>query len=121
VRQAVAQNGRRGLRITVADNGSGIVPENVSRIFEPFFTTKEAKGNGLGLWVSQGIVQKHQGTIRVRSRSGPERHGACFAVFLPFEISGVGDAEIQPAEPFPTPNSSSIATAASSGSDLSVA
>jgi PAS domain S-box-containing protein len=122
VRQTVAQNGRRGLRITVADNGSGIVPENVSRIFEPFFTTKEAKGNGLGLWVSQGIVQKHQGSIRVRSRSGPERHGACFAVFLPFEISGVGDAaEIQPAESFPTPNSSSIATAASSGSDLSVA
>ncbi len=122
VRQAVAQNGRRGLHITVADNGAGIDPENLTRIFEPFFTTKEAKGTGLGLWVSQGIVQKHQGTIKVRSRSGQEQHGACFVVFLPSEISQVGDAgEVPLAETFPAPNPSSMAIAASSGSDLSVA
>src|SRR5258708_6803300 len=83
VRQAVGQNGRHGFRITVADNGTGIEPENVTRIFEPFFTTKDVKGTGLGLWVSQGIIHKHQGTISVRSCSGPERHGSCFVVFLP--------------------------------------
>ncbi|PYP88518.1 MAG: hypothetical protein DMG65_15065 [Candidatus Angelobacter sp. Gp1-AA117] len=83
VRQTTGAQGRLGIRITMADNGPGIAIENLPRIFEPFFTTKGSKGTGLGLWVSQGIVHKHGGSIRVRSSVDPLRHGTCFVVFLP--------------------------------------
>ncbi len=73
---------RAGVRVTVADNGSGIDPENAARIFEPFFTTKQELGTGLGLWFSQGIAQKHGGSIRFRSRTTPGSHGTVFTVFL---------------------------------------
>ena len=75
---------REGIHVTVADDGCGISAENMPQIFEPFFTTKDSKGTGLGLWVSQGIVQKHQGSLRVRSRTDGARHGTCCSVFLPF-------------------------------------
>jgi signal transduction histidine kinase len=84
VRQADDGHGRPGIRITVADDGCGIPAENMSHIFEPFFSTKDSKGTGLGLWVSQGIVQKHQGKLRLRSRTNEARHGTCCVVFLPF-------------------------------------
>ena len=69
-----------GLKITVADSGRGIDPQHQRNIFEPFFTTKETVGNGLGLWVSKTIVQKHGGTIRVKSSKG---RGSVFQIFLP--------------------------------------
>lgn len=75
--------GQEGVRIMIADNGSGISAQNVRRIFEPFYTTKQDSGTGLGLWVSQGIVHKHGGSIRVRSRVEGPRRGTAFAVFLP--------------------------------------
>jgi PAS domain S-box-containing protein len=78
------RDGREGIRVTVADDGCGIPAENIPQIFEPFFSTKNSKGTGLGLWVSQGIVQKHQGRLRVRSRTDQVRHGTCCGVFLPF-------------------------------------
>jgi PAS domain S-box-containing protein len=74
---------RRGARISFADNGPGIPPEMNKRIFEPFFTTKGQKGTGLGLWVSEGIVHKHQGKLRVRSTQQAGRSGTCFSIFLP--------------------------------------
>ncbi len=75
---------REGIRVTVADNGSGIPSADLSRIFEPFYTTKKETGTGLGLWVSTGIVRKHGGSIRVRSRTeGPVR-GTLFSIFLPY-------------------------------------
>jgi signal transduction histidine kinase len=85
VRVKETRNGRAqlGLQITVADNGPGIPPANIPKIFEPFFSTKGSKGTGLGLWVSQGIVEKHGGTIRVRSSMGIVHHGTCFMIFLP--------------------------------------
>jgi signal transduction histidine kinase len=52
------------------------------RVFEAFFTTKEATGTGLGLWVSEEIVRKHSGSIRVKSRQG-QKSGTCFMLFLP--------------------------------------
>jgi signal transduction histidine kinase len=71
--------------IAVADSGIGIAPEIQARIFEPFFTTKSiGKGTGLGLSVSYGIVQKHGGTIEVKSQPG---HGSTFTVWLPVQYS----------------------------------
>lgn len=73
---------RRGIRVVVADDGPGINAETQANLFRPFFTTKGQKGTGLGLWVSQGIVVKHGGSIRLRSRTDA-LHGTCFSVFLP--------------------------------------
>ncbi len=77
---SVPLNGSRAVRITLADTGEGIRPENLQRIFEPFFTTKESVGTGLGLWVSSEIVERHHGRLRVRSRRG---EGTVFSIFLP--------------------------------------
>lgn len=74
---------RNGIRLVVADNGTGIKPEHRREIFEPFFSTKREKGNGLGLWISSEIVQKHGGFIRVRSSVEPGRSGTVFVVFVP--------------------------------------
>jgi PAS domain S-box-containing protein len=89
VRQATGRNEQSGIRITVADNGGGIARQHLSRVFEPFFTTKESKGTGLGLWVSQGIVQKHGGLIRLRSQIEGHHRGTCFAVFIPSNAAGM--------------------------------
>jgi two-component system sensor histidine kinase PhcS len=57
--------------VTVRDNGQGILPENLERVFEPFFTTRDVgSGLGLGLSISYGIVQRHGGTLSVRSEPG---------------------------------------------------
>ncbi len=71
------------VRITVADNGHGIPSETRAHLFEPFITTKGAKGNGLGLWVSNGIIEKHGGRIAVRSSTRAGRSGTVFSVLLP--------------------------------------
>ena len=73
-------------QITIGDNGKGIAEADRSRIFEPFFTTKKDVGTGLGLWVCKGIVERHEGSIRVRSRTTPGNSGTVFSVFLP--VSG---------------------------------
>ena len=80
-----------GLVVQVSDTGVGIASENLGRIFDPFFTTKEVGvGTGLGLSTSFGIVQRHGGTIRVRSEPG---EGSTFEVFLPFEREEAPAAE----------------------------
>ena len=67
--------------VEIADNGSGIAPEQLGRIFDPFFTTKPVgKGTGLGLSISYGIVQKHHGEIQVSSTPGA---GTTFRIVLP--------------------------------------
>jgi PAS domain S-box-containing protein len=74
--------GRDAVQIQVRDTGGGIPDDLISQIFEPFFSTKPGKGTGLGLWVSQGIVQSHGGTMRVRSRVG---RGTTFMITLPVQ------------------------------------
>lgn len=91
--RAARHNGTEGLRVTVADTGSGIPPEARRHIFEPFFTTKEATGTGLGLWVSDQIIRKHQGSVRVRSCVSGAATGTVFSVFLP--AHGVQAAETE--------------------------
>ncbi len=75
-------DGSSRIRITIADNGQGISAATLPRIFEPFFTTKGSTGNGLGLWVCKQIIEKHGGSIWVRSRTC-EPHGTTFSIVLP--------------------------------------
>ena len=87
IRSRVSTNwttGERGVTLTFADTGSGISPDTQKRIFEPFFTTKGAIGTGLGLWISKDIVERHHGSIRVRSSLQSDRSGTVFSLFLPF-------------------------------------
>ncbi len=79
------KTGRKGLILTVADTGSGMSPATTAKIFEPFFTTKEIGGTGLGLWVSHEIVERHGGTLAVRSSQQPAHSGTVFILFLPFD------------------------------------
>ena len=74
---------RRGVRVTIADNGCGIRPDQRPMLYMPSFTTKGDKGNGLGLWVSKGIVEKIGGCIRIRSSAKRGKSGTVFSVFLP--------------------------------------
>jgi signal transduction histidine kinase len=127
VRRDRASRLHSGVRIAIADNGPGIAMENLSRIFEPFFTTKDSKGTGLGLWVSQGIIQKHGGTLRVRSRIEGANHGTCFTVFLPFAVFEQNvlrqnqEDDLLPASSQTTLNPMGKSTAAGSANDRSVA
>jgi two-component system CheB/CheR fusion protein len=78
-----------GIRITIADSGRGIPQSARSKLFEPFFTTKKDVGTGLGLWVCTNIVQRHHGSIRVKSSTSPGRSWTVFSVFLPSGLKSV--------------------------------
>lgn len=91
--QAMAETKRKGkimvttgviedyVRISVADNGPGISPDNVTKIFDPFFTTKPVgSGSGLGLSVCHGIITEHSGNIYAESTPGK---GTIFIIELP--------------------------------------
>ena len=84
VQPARDRHGREGVTATIADDGIGMDPYTVQRLFHPFVTTKGESGTGLGLWVSKGILDKHYGTIRVRSRKG---EGTVFRIFLPVDTT----------------------------------
>ena len=91
-------SGIPGIRITVADTGHGISRATQGRLFEPFFTTKGLNGTGLGLWISSGIVTRHQGRLTLRSSQHPLHHGTVFSLFLPLrETEEPGPGETAPA------------------------
>jgi signal transduction histidine kinase len=75
----------RGVLITVADTGAGIDPKSMAKIYTAFYTTKGINGTGLGLWVSNEIVQRHNGRLRVRSRRTGSESGTVFTFFLPYQ------------------------------------
>ena len=71
------------LRVEVHDTGIGIKAENLAKVFDPFFSTKEpGQGTGLGLAVSYGIIEAHNGKISVQSE---ESKGTTFSVYLPLQ------------------------------------
>ena len=76
-------NGRRRIRVTVADCGHGMGAATAKRIFDPFFTTKGTVGIGLGLWVCKQLIEKNGGSIRVRSKTEGQRRGTTCSVLLP--------------------------------------
>ena len=79
-------NGARpGMRLTIADSGSGIPPEIKDRLFEPFISSKGETGTGLGLWVSSEIIRKHGGSIKFKSNSSSPSTGTVFSIFLPVQ------------------------------------
>ena len=78
------RSGRNGVRITIADTGQGMSREVRERIYDPFFTTKGAQGTGLGLWVTAGILAKHQGSMHVRSRDTKGASGTVFTMIFPY-------------------------------------
>jgi signal transduction histidine kinase len=82
---------RQGVRLTVADTGSGIQPEIRTRLFDPFVSTKGDTRTGLGLWMSSEIVRRHGGTIQVKSKVPPPYGGTVFSVFLPLHSNGDAD------------------------------
>lgn len=67
------------VRLKIADNGKGMLEDEMNSLFQPFYTNKGDKGTGLGLAVSHGIVQAHKGRIEVDSRLG---EGTSFTVIL---------------------------------------
>ncbi len=78
-------------RIEIEDAGPGIPDDILPRIFDPFFTTKgEVSGVGLGLFVAEGIVRRHGGTLSARNRTGGS--GAVFRVELPVVSPGAEPA-----------------------------
>ena len=84
-----------GVRVVIADNGPGVAPRDRARLFDAFFTTKGEKGTGLGLWVSQGIVARHRGSLRFRSSVRPQHSGTVFSVFLPLPATAPAVARPQ--------------------------
>jgi len=69
------------VKITISDNGCGIKETNLDKVFEPYFSTKESQGTGLGLYMSQMIVQEHmQGTLKAKNL----QEGAEFIILIPF-------------------------------------
>jgi PAS domain S-box-containing protein len=78
---------RRGVRITVADTGSGMSRETSHRMREAFFTTKEGTGTGLGMWIVSELMDKHDGKISVSSSMHPDHHGTVLSLFLPTDRS----------------------------------
>ena len=74
-------SGRDGIRLCIADNGTGMSPETLGHIFEPFFSTKGITGTGLGLWITRDILEKHEATLHVRSRAATELR-AGFTIFV---------------------------------------
>jgi CheY-like chemotaxis protein len=83
----------RYVKISVRDDGNGILPEHLSNIFDPYFTTKR-EGSGLGLAVCFNVVKNHGGHITVQSEPG---RGATFEFFLP--ASAKADAGRQAGSP----------------------
>ena len=69
--------------LSIADNGPGIPAPMLPNVFDAFFTTKQGTGTGLGLWITQNIVEKHDGTIAVSSSTSPADHGTEFVIEFP--------------------------------------
>jgi signal transduction histidine kinase len=123
VSTSLRRSTRRGaaaafLEVRFRDTGVGIPPQDLRNLFIPFFTTKD-KGTGLGLPISQRIIENHGGTIEVRSQPGA---GATFTVLLPVEADAYAayvEAKKGP-PPLPergTPPPATVATLAPAGDE----
>lgn len=83
-KEGLEESNKKYIEIIVEDSGAGMEKEVLQNIFNPFFTTKPS-GSGLGLMVTQGIIQDHEGWIEVESEKGK---GSLFKVYLPVYEEG---------------------------------
>jgi PAS domain S-box-containing protein len=99
------RTGQDGYRIVIGDNGPGIPPESRRKLFEAFYTTKGEKGTGLGLWITDQLVQKHGGRVTFRSRHSVKgklgASGTVFSVWLPLRHAFANEPDRQAAASLP--------------------
>ncbi len=85
--------------LTIKDTGSGMTPEIIDKIFDPFFTTKDVdEGTGMGLATVLGIVEQHEGLIKVASEPG---EGTTFALYFPVAEAGHQQPDLQAVSSLP--------------------
>ena len=90
-----------GVALTVEDSGPGLSPTVIERLFRPFFTTKN-DGNGLGLWISVGLVERYGGSLSASNRSDGTA-GAVFTLKLLSEPQAPAATSTQDGRPGPQP------------------
>jgi two-component system NtrC family sensor kinase len=78
-----SDEGITGVRIVVADRGSGIDAQTREHLGQLFYTTKGQRGTGLGLWVTMAIVKRYGGDVQLYSSTRNDRHGTVFSIFIP--------------------------------------
>jgi PAS domain S-box-containing protein len=83
-------SGEKGVRISIADTGSGMSADTLIRLFEPFFSTKGIGGTGLGLWISRDLIEKNGGKIQVRSRNSVPGNGTVMSMTFPHRTPSTG-------------------------------
>jgi signal transduction histidine kinase len=76
------KSGQTGIRVLVADTGSGMDAETMGHLFEPFYSTKGIGGTGLGLWISKDLIAKNDGFISVHSSRRTGKTGTVFNLFF---------------------------------------
>ena len=84
---------KKGVVLTVADTGKGMSKATQASLYKAFYTTKGDQGTGLGLWISSEIVQRHHGTLHVRSCESKPHRGTVFRLFLPFQAASGDDSK----------------------------
>jgi signal transduction histidine kinase/DNA-binding response OmpR family regulator len=80
-----------GVRVSIADHGPGIPRSFYAELFKPFASLKGGRGTGLGLWVTQSVIARHNGRIRFRSTTQGASTGTVFSVFIPLEPATTPD------------------------------
>jgi signal transduction histidine kinase len=82
------RTGEEGVRVTIADTGSGMNQNTRQHLFDPFFTTKGINGSGLGLWVSSDILERHRAAVHLKSKQADIGSGTIFYIFFPLHAVG---------------------------------
>ena len=82
------------IEIAISDTGRGIAPEHLESVFKPFFTTRHT-GTGLGLSITREIIQRHGGTVALRSKLG---EGTTMTIRLPAFTNGAATASREAAK-----------------------
>jgi PAS domain S-box-containing protein len=77
------RTGERGVRVAIADTGSGMNESTRQHLFDAFFTTKGINGSGLGLWISSEILERHSATVHLKTKQAEAGSGTIFYIFFP--------------------------------------